>query len=402
MALEAIKLKRKEFFKLVTDTVGVTEGSPWHTAVDLGLAANLGLFAEIRKLGGKILIHEDEDILGDNESGKLKAIFFGVGNDGDVPFFAAIYPTADGLLGTWSPYIDVDVSKINRLKMADVLAQFGNIPDRDHKHIERSVLKMLAQTAYNKFVHEVRFVDDVVAKPTTQLSAPVQVDEDEDVDPSDLVDEYDRTKDDGRDEFFEPVKLDAKLEAKLLAIQGQLGGKLKASSDVDEFKRKLMEVVDNTTEHYNDEFGENLVDDLLNMDENVFVDDIKRVQFDFENRFLTGDCFDGIKVGYHVVGNLSFLIGYAGGDWEFPVIFAVYLGEDGEIHGYVPSDGNVYEHAANCAYGSIEASMIPGSENLGRDKFDEKYNNIDNSFEAAHVADYEQVLADIIGNISVA
>ena len=211
--------------------------------------------------------------------------------------------------------------------------------------------------------------------------------------------------DDGRAELFEPVRLNARLEARLLAVQQRGGGALKANGDVDAFKRKLLERIDSMPEEYCDEFEENLTEALLdtegNLDVNVLVDDLNRVQFDFENRYISGNNLDGLKAGYHVVGGLPFILGYAGGDWEFPVVFAIYLGVDGELHGYVPSDGNVYEHVANCAYGSVKRSMIPGSELLVGDRFDEVYNDLDAKFDKTHAVDYELILADVVSHISV-
>lgn len=45
---------------------------------------------------------------------------------------------------------------------------------------------------------------------------------------------------------------------------------------------------------------------------------------------------------------------FAGGDWEFPVHFVLYLDPKNKIRAYIPSDGNVYCHKCKCTYGSCE------------------------------------------------
>jgi hypothetical protein len=75
------------------------------------------------------------------------------------------------------------------------------------------------------------------------------------------------------------------------------------------------------------------------------LDDIRKIQFDFENteveRFVTFD--SGVTVA---------LIS-AGGDWEVPLCFAIYY--DGKrFRGYVPTDGNVFNRTLKQAYGNAD------------------------------------------------
>ena len=84
--------------------------------------------------------------------------------------------------------------------------------------------------------------------------------------------------------------------------------------------------------------------------------DLEKVQFDFENLTLSKDDFGNVIsdwMGVQQTGDLTFIGGYAGGDWEIPVAFAIY--HDGKTwRGYVPEDGNTYNHDLKCAYGSEE------------------------------------------------
>ena len=36
-----------------------------------------------------------------------------------------------------------------------------------------------------------------------------------------------------------------------------------------------------------------------------------------------------------------------GGDWQMPVVFCIYIGADGVLHGYLPDNGNAYDRKEN-------------------------------------------------------
>lgn len=42
----------------------------------------------------------------------------------------------------------------------------------------------------------------------------------------------------------------------------------------------------------------------------------------------------------------------AGGDWEQPIAFCIYLGEDNKIHAYVPTEGNCFNKEKGAAFGN--------------------------------------------------
>ena len=43
----------------------------------------------------------------------------------------------------------------------------------------------------------------------------------------------------------------------------------------------------------------------------------------------------------------------AGGDWEQPIAFCIYLGEDNKIHAYVPREGNCFNKEKGAAFGNL-------------------------------------------------
>ena len=111
----------------------------------------------------------------------------------------------------------------------------------------------------------------------------------------------------------------------------------------------------------------NLIDEYDDLSDAVYgtdvEDDLSRVRFDLENleRFGTEDSythFPGLSdmEGYEMLGEggsaFPVLWCAAGGDWEMPLVFIIYVGEDGKLHGYVPDDGNAYNHDKNAAYGN--------------------------------------------------
>lgn len=83
--------------------------------------------------------------------------------------------------------------------------------------------------------------------------------------------------------------------------------------------------------------------------------DLDQVNFDFENMDPISDySLPGIYNMEDCEKISDFPVAWmaAGGDWENPLVFCFYIGEDDKLHGYVPSDGNAYDHKHNCAWGS--------------------------------------------------
>lgn len=93
-----------------------------------------------------------------------------------------------------------------------------------------------------------------------------------------------------------------------------------------------------------------------------FSKDISKVEFDFEN-FQCDHLEEELGGAMGWLGQRKFwtrpltcfsYIGcYAGGDWEYPVNFLIYLDKDGKtFRGYVPKDGNVWNYKTKRAIGN--------------------------------------------------
>ena len=91
--------------------------------------------------------------------------------------------------------------------------------------------------------------------------------------------------------------------------------------------------------------------------------DLAKINVDFENveSFDSEDAYThlpGLEAmeGYEMIGEgdsaFPVLWCAGGGDWELPLVFIVYIDEDGKLRGYIPSDGNAYNHEKNAAYGN--------------------------------------------------
>lgn len=94
-------------------------------------------------------------------------------------------------------------------------------------------------------------------------------------------------------------------------------------------------------------------------------DDLSKINVDFENveSFDSEDAYTHLHgledlEGYEMIGEgdsaFPVLWCAGGGDWEFPLVFVLYIGQNGELRGYIPEDGNVYNHKEKAAYGNNE------------------------------------------------
>lgn len=126
--------------------------------------------------------------------------------------------------------------------------------------------------------------------------------------------------------------------------------------------------------------------------------DLSKINVDFENveEFGTEDSYNlpGLEDldGYEMIGSgpsaFPVLWCACGGDWELPLVFILYIGQKGELRGYIPEDGNAYNHEEKCAYGSESSS------------WDEDYEHVDMD-DPRYVFDVAAMRADIIGRIVV-
>lgn len=93
------------------------------------------------------------------------------------------------------------------------------------------------------------------------------------------------------------------------------------------------------------EFGEDWLEELPDED--------LEVTFNFEN-FSTPWCKDfGEHVGFYDVNGTTIALCIAGGDWETPVYFALFLEKDTKkIRMYTPFVGNHFDFYCKTAFGS--------------------------------------------------
>ena len=79
------------------------------------------------------------------------------------------------------------------------------------------------------------------------------------------------------------------------------------------------------------------------------------VKCDFENIELIGyytmPGTEGMDA-FEVIDDVPVCWCAAGGDWEDPVAFCMYLDGKGKLRGFVPIEGNAFCKEENCAYGS--------------------------------------------------
>ena len=110
-------------------------------------------------------------------------------------------------------------------------------------------------------------------------------------------------------------------------------------------------------------------------------DDLRKISVEFENaeHFGTEDSYSlpGLEDmdGYEMIGEgdsaFPVLWCAGGGDWELPLVFVLYIGQKGELRGYIPEDGNAYNHEEKAAYGNNEGDPSCGDDDP-RYVFDEQ------------------------------
>lgn len=119
-------------------------------------------------------------------------------------------------------------------------------------------------------------------------------------------------------------------------------------------KRKASKIVDTQA------FLDRLDDELMENDTKLSKD-LEKLEFDFENcSWQKGDYkMYGDLLGYNKIGDFQFCGCAAGGDWEFPVFFLVYLDQDGKtLRGFIPKQGNAWNYDTNQALGNDEDDDI--------------------------------------------
>lgn len=86
-------------------------------------------------------------------------------------------------------------------------------------------------------------------------------------------------------------------------------------------------------------------------------DDLAKINVDFENVDYIGEYeMPGTEdlEAFEMIGDIPIAWCACGGDWEMPLVFCLYIDDSGSLRGYIPSDGNAYNHKEKCAFGSEE------------------------------------------------
>ena len=86
----------------------------------------------------------------------------------------------------------------------------------------------------------------------------------------------------------------------------------------------------------------------------------KKIVFDFENIITPfddeiGNCYG---LGFYQIGDYAVMLCYAGGDWEIPVYFAIYIDDNNKLRMYIPTKGNSFNPYTKTAYGSEEETEL--------------------------------------------
>ena len=115
--------------------------------------------------------------------------------------------------------------------------------------------------------------------------------------------------------------------------------------------------------------------------------DLSKVMFDMENCSFDEDFVKDIPVGYKVLKNgMPVLFLHAGGDWEEPLIFILYVDRYRVVRGYVPKAGNTWDLRYNTAHGSqMEREEWPHGQDIPIN---------------TRVADFTEIENDIVNRIT--
>ncbi len=128
----------------------------------------------------------------------------------------------------------------------------------------------------------------------------------------------------------------------------------KASVTLDDLQNKILSINNNT------DLSRALYDIYGNYAPSIVYKDLSKINFDMENielveEFSTPGAED--LEPFEMLGEFPVAWVSAGGDWEAPLIFGLYIGDKGELRAYIPKNGNAYNHREKCAYGSEEDAV---------------------------------------------
>lgn len=113
------------------------------------------------------------------------------------------------------------------------------------------------------------------------------------------------------------------------------------------FKEKVFNIIGNDVEYVS---LQEIVEGIGSLKK-----DLSKVKFGWENSYykLIDNWGGEVKFGPIQHGKLAFIGCQSGGDWEWPVYFAIYLDKNGKtLRGYIPNDGNPWNRDTKEAFGN--------------------------------------------------
>ena len=132
----------------------------------------------------------------------------------------------------------------------------------------------------------------------------------------------------------------------------------KANTNIKQFES----ILNNILNKYKDEYFDYNFLECIIYENYINCDKDRSIYFDFEN---IANFWDDNKEHFYInkynmelinIDNkqVPIICAYAGGDWEEPVYFIVYLDDKNKLRMYVPKCGNVYNNLTKEALGNDE------------------------------------------------
>lgn len=100
--------------------------------------------------------------------------------------------------------------------------------------------------------------------------------------------------------------------------------------------------------------------------------DVHKIDFDFENYEVEENGNEQLPDGTAIIW------AFAGGDWECPVWFVMYLDPTNKIRAYIPTDGNTFCKQCKCAIGTCACSNGPDEDEDPEEDLDLMYQDVCN------------------------
>lgn len=115
---------------------------------------------------------------------------------------------------------------------------------------------------------------------------------------------------------------------------------------------------------YNDFIGSYIYSEIAYTDRTLASKDVKKVDFDFENH-EADENDTSLAIHSKLPDGTEIIWCWAGGDWEAPVSFVLYLDPKDKIRAYIPKNGNCYCTKCNTAWGTCECgAQEPASDDV--------------------------------------